>query len=147
MQGKNRVIELFRTSSRPYYVWAPDYRETSSGVRVLHLLCHALNSIGEEAYVTTAVTNPALRTPTLDRGVVERHEASDRKPIAVYPEVVSGNPLGAEAVVRFLLNRPGFLGGDSQFDSAEFVVAYKHEFVTSGVTPRMRLLAQRLNRE
>jgi O-antigen biosynthesis protein len=131
--------DLFRTKSRPYLIWAPEYRDTSSGIRVLHLLCHALNCIGEEAYVTTTVTNPALRTPILATPALRRHEESGRQPIVIYPEVVRGNPLGARAVVRYLLNKPGFLGGDSEYDETELVIAYKKEFAPAGLSFDMRL--------
>ena len=49
---------IFETPRRPYYIEAPPYRRTSAGIKVLHLLCHALNRIGEDAYVYTPVTAP-----------------------------------------------------------------------------------------
>ncbi|WP_194788002.1 glycosyltransferase family 2 protein [Pseudomonas sp. UFMG81] len=95
----------------PYYVFAPDYRETSSGICVLHYLCHALNLAGYEAYVTQCATNPNLRTPILTEEIRQRHKAIGLAPIAVYPEVLDGNPLGASVVARYILNREGFLTG------------------------------------
>ncbi|MCE0916337.1 MULTISPECIES: glycosyltransferase family 2 protein [unclassified Pseudomonas] len=95
----------------PYYVFAPDYRETSSGICVLHYLCHALNLAGYEAYVSQCVTNPNLRTPILTDEVRQHHQAIGLAPIAVYPEVLDGNPLGTPIVARYILNREGFLTG------------------------------------
>ncbi|MFK0343082.1 glycosyltransferase family 2 protein [Pseudomonas asiatica] len=95
----------------PYYICAPDYRETSSGVCVLHYLCHALNLAGHEAYVTHCKVNPALRTPILTDEIRLRHMALGLAPIAVYPEVADGNPIGAPIVARYILNREGFLTG------------------------------------
>lgn len=95
----------------PYYICAPDYRETSSGVCVLHYLCHALNLAGHEAYVTHCKVNPSLRTPILTDDIRLRHLALGLAPIAVYPEVADGNPIGAPIVARYILNREGFLTG------------------------------------
>jgi hypothetical protein len=95
---------------RPYYIDAPAYRRTSAGIRVMHLLCHALNSIGEEAYVYPTETNPTLNTPLVTPEISARHKAAGREPIVVYPEVVPGNPRKAASVVRYVLNRAGLLG-------------------------------------
>ena len=102
---------IYAPPRRPYYVEAPPYRRTSAGIKVLHLLCHTLNLIGEEAYVTTDSVNPALRTPTITAEVVRRHLEAGVEPIVVYPEVVKGNPRNARSVVRYLLNRAGMIGG------------------------------------
>lgn len=91
----------------------------------MHYLCHALNEKGMEAYVTCEVTIPQLRTPILDGMVMERHHLSGRKPIVVYPEVISGDPLAAGGVVvRWLLNRPGLIGGDTSFPQDNLIFAY-----------------------
>ncbi|UVJ45424.1 glycosyltransferase [Pseudomonas sp. LS1212] len=114
----------------PYYIYAPAYRETSSGVCVLHYLCHALNLSGHEAYVTgTDVVNPDLRTPVLDNVMLARHQGAGREPIMVYPEVVTGNPLGSQVVVRYLLNRDGFLTGKGvEFGEDDLIFYYAHDF-------------------
>ena len=84
--------KLYSKPRRPFYIEAPSYRRTSAGIRVMHLLCHALNSVGEEAYVYPTETNPSLDTPIATPEIIERHRATGRQPIVVYPEVVSGNP-------------------------------------------------------
>lgn len=95
----------------PYYIGAPHYRETSSGVCVLHYLCHVLNLSGYEAYLTPCQVNPKLRTPILTEELRQRHRSLGLAPIAVYPEVTDGNPIGTPIVVRYMLNRDGFLTG------------------------------------
>ena len=105
-------LHLHDKTSHPYYIYAPDYRETSSGICVLHYLCHALNIAGHEAYVALCtVVNPQLRTPLLTGAIVERHKEAGKVPIVVYPEVITGNPLAGSVVVRYILNREGFLNG------------------------------------
>jgi hypothetical protein len=107
-------INFFGSSRSPYYIFAPDYRQSSAGIRVLHYLCHALNELGEEAYLANArVAHPDLRTPMLSKETMRAHFLSSRTPIAIYPEVVKGNPLDTPIVARWLLNKPGHLGGDA----------------------------------
>lgn len=101
--------EFFGKLNAPYYVYAPPYRETSGGVRAMHYLCHALNLLGEEAYVITDTVLPSLRTPSLTAHIREVHERAGREPIVVYPEIIEDNPLNARNVVRYLLNVPGSL--------------------------------------
>jgi O-antigen biosynthesis protein len=109
-----RPPSLFLSRHYPYYIVTPDYRQNSTGIRTMHSLCHVLNEQGYEAYITAKTTSPFLRTPLLDDTVRERHRLAGRPGIAVYPEVVSGNPLGQDVVVRWLLNKPGHLGGDEK---------------------------------
>jgi hypothetical protein len=47
---------------------------------------------------------------------------------AIYHENVRGNPLRASSVARWVLNRPGWLGGDEVFDQSEQVFCYSDVF-------------------
>ena len=126
---------LFAPPRRPYYIDAPAYRRTSAGIRVMHLLCHALNCAGEEAYLYPTLTNPLLNTPLLTPETMLAHDRSGRKPITVYPEVVSGNPRQSSSVVRYVLNKAGLLGGNTAFPPEELVFAYGRNVLPSGVDP------------
>ncbi len=128
--------QLFSAPRRPYYIDAPAYRRTSAGIRVLHLLCHALNSIGEEAYVYPTETHPALNTPLVTPELIERHKAAGREPIVVYPEVVPGNPRKAASVVRYVLNRAGLLGGDSVHAETELIFGFGLNALPEGADPQ-----------
>jgi hypothetical protein len=105
------VSRLFARAPHPYYIWAPQYQQASGGVRALHYLCHALNLIGQEAYILTRPTNPELITPLITPEVQRSHQEAGRNPIVVYPEVVSDNPAGALNVARWLLAIPGLHTG------------------------------------
>lgn len=99
-----------------YLIWSYDYSHASAGPKVLHRLCHELNAIGETAAIGNGyATNPEWDTP---------HGVMDDDTIAVYPEVVSGNPWGAPRVARWVLNIPGKLGGDRLYDPSEIVFSW-----------------------
>ena len=118
----------FKIKHRPYYVTAPDWLHWSAGVRTVHYLVHALNEMGEEAYLFSAERiAPHLRTPRLTQEIVDWHvRVQGRDPIAVYPEIVKGNPLGARTVVRWLMNRPGVASseGESEFPETDLIFFY-----------------------
>src|SRR5262249_36529611 len=56
-----------------------------------------------------------------------RTPATDDPPedaVVIYPEVISGNPLRATRVVRWALNYPGKLAGDTYYDQNEMAFAW-----------------------
>jgi len=107
-----------------FVIWAWSYSHRSSGVRALYRLCHHLNRAG---YPSAVLVHPDHRqepedpVPGWDAPL---HEGPLGDSIVVYPEVVSGNPLGAGRVVRWALNTPGLIGGDTRYDDAEMVFVY-----------------------
>lgn len=114
----------------PYYIVAPTYTRFSAGVRCLHLLCHWLNRQGERAYIVPffaedeSPINIDLLTPLLTTEIIEHHYTMGVSPIVVYPEVITGNPLEADCVVRWVLNFPGLLGGDKHYTDNETIFCY-----------------------
>ena len=117
---------------RPYVILAPSWTHKSSGVKVLHLLCHALNASGQKAYLVPMTqdftTNPALNTPpfgTVATGWESLKAEFD--PVVVYPDIVTGNPLAAEKVVRYLLAPAGKYGGDKTFPATDKVYGYTRD--------------------
>ena len=116
----------------PYYIVAPPYSRFSAGIKVLHLLCHALNTHGQSAFllvmpdmpVGIPSVNPDLLTPRLTQDIMDVHAAQKRTPIVVYAETIRGNPLQAPVVSRYVLNVPGLLGGDKIYPLDELVFSY-----------------------
>ena len=125
--------DFFRSIHAPYYIYGLDYRHSSAGIRLLHQLCHALNEIGQEAYIYCSIVNPELRTPRLTEEVRQNHTQAGRKPIAVYPEVVIGNPFNLFTVVRYILNFPGHLGGDPHYEDSEMLFSCSRYFFRKGM--------------
>jgi hypothetical protein len=97
---------------RPYVIVTPTWC-VSSGVRVMHELCHALRLQGLEAYVLLTsnlsgdgpVLNPALHTPALNPEMQARWPQLAQEAITIYPDGVPGNPFGAQRVVRYVLGK------------------------------------------
>jgi hypothetical protein len=96
-----------------FLIYAPPYRNSSAGIRVLHRLAGELTKLGCNSFVFT-----------------DWHEVDKLKPhvgecVVVYPEIVRGNPMGAKNVVRYVLNTPGYMGlNDSTYADSELVFVY-----------------------
>lgn len=140
---------------KPIFVNTPAFNETIGGTIVLHYLVHRLRNIGIEAYVYPILyvdeypkwprmalkrrltiflrylvrrirnlrfrTHPSMDTPIAPKAIL-------RDSIVVYPEIVSGNPLNAKHVVRWLLHKPGFFKKDVFFGADELTFFYQEAF-------------------
>src|SRR5690349_1455840 len=111
-----RMINLFPKLPRPYYIVTPSYEYRSSGVRSLHLLCHALNQAGQIAYLK-GIGDPFFVNHNLNTPMAGISEVID--PIVVYPDIIKGNPLMAKYVVRYLMAERGKYGGDTEFPETD----------------------------
>ena len=132
----------FPPGRHPYYIVAPQFVRTSAGVKALHLLCHSLNRVGQEAFLVihpawsrSDATHPDLLTPQLDAAAVTRHKALGVSPIVVYPETIFGNLLGARTVVRYVLNFPGLLGGDNTYPATDIIFGYSQTLAAAAGVP------------
>jgi hypothetical protein len=106
----------------PFVIATPSYSEGSAGIVALHALCDRLNQLGYAARLCPIGehfgTNPEWETPLLTLDDIEAG-------IVVYPEIVHGNPLRGRRVVRWLLNRPGYITGGGMGQHADdLLIAY-----------------------
>lgn len=141
---------LFPARRHPYYIYTPAYSRLSAGVKALHLLCHELNRRGETAYIfilpqgrslrPKPVAHPDLLTPELTNAIVARHHRQRRTPIVVYPEITKGNPHNAPVVVRYVMNYPGLLGGDSAYPASELCYGYSENLALAAGAPKDQVL-------
>ena len=137
--------------SRPIVVQTTDFNENSGGSIVLHYLVHSLRKLGVEAYVTPNVKEitrfyprwvksiddkfkykrfqkKSLLSNKMDTPLAPKNIITDS--IVIYPEIVQGNPLNSERVVRWFLNKPGFFNGLKYFhNNDEEVFFYQYAFV------------------
>jgi hypothetical protein len=100
----------------PIVVFTYAYNNTSAGERACHLLVHRLNGLGVEAYSSQGKNCSDWIEPVWP--------GRSNPFIAVYPEVVYDNPLGAQYVVRWLLNHQGRLGGPKTYMDSDAIFAY-----------------------
>lgn len=98
---------------KPYSIWTPDFEITSGGIRVMWGLYGWLLAKGQIAFVNAKYYNPDF--------------------IAIYPEIARGNDLGANTVVRYILNKPGVMTtngvpGPTKFDPTDKVYYFSRLF-------------------
>lgn len=72
---------------KQYVITSPPFEVTSGGVRVLYGLLGYLLAKGQIAFINQKLPN--------------------METIAIYPEIQQGDPLKAEKVIRYVLNKPG----------------------------------------
>jgi hypothetical protein len=87
------------SDAKPYVIWAPDYRNQSSGIRVLYSLGNLLRKRGFQAEMK--MTHGPYRENPFD---VPECVTVPENAIHVYPEIVTGNPSDSSRVVWWLLN-------------------------------------------
>lgn len=110
-----------------YVIYSGPYISNSAGVHCLHKLCDELNRRGYPSFTTRGVVAAShLNAPIID--VDSAKALCARGFIAIYGETEAGNALGASTMVRWVLNRPGLLGGDEVFADSELVFSYSDAF-------------------
>ena len=128
---------------KPIIIVAPYYTHSSNGIRALHDMCHQINQMGgtakllflncdrivggdvkpTDAYgMGIPTVNPAWNTPVLQNN--ERHLIDNG--IVIYPETMTGNPLNAPRVARWVGNKEGVLrqGAGMGASATDFIIAH-----------------------
>lgn len=117
---------------RPYIIWCPDYVATSGGIKVLQRLWYELKMKGQEVYTNARIQNPAWATEWFPEDHL-RVIAQEKDAISVYPEITFGNPFNSRTVVRYVLNRPGFLSGPKEYPPSDLVFPFSMVFNQFGL--------------
>lgn len=119
--------------TRPYIIVTPTYC-VSSGVRVLHSLCHELNALGLDARLLLTsnlspspdkILNPALNTPCINPVFERDWPALNDEAIVICSDGLPGNPMEAKRVVRYVLGNEAVPTGDAP---DEFKVYHSRAF-------------------
>jgi hypothetical protein len=120
----------------------PSYNPAIGGALVLHKLSHVLNVLGYDSYLTTTVKlNGQLEYFTLNENYNTKLATSinPQDDIVIYPEIESGNPLGCNNVVRYLLNNYHLPSEESNIMSTwgeNDYWLYLHEHFYDGIKDR-----------
>jgi CDP-4-dehydro-6-deoxyglucose reductase, E1 len=134
-------IQSFYENTR-FLVFAPFFQANSNGVRILYTLTDLLRDIGFEVLLICydhhnkdmTLLPERYRKIYLRTGEDFFPKDVRKNDIVVYPEIFSDNPLQAQNVVRYLLNRPYVLTGEPIFyGPTDMVISYsswvdKHAF-------------------
>lgn len=123
-----------------FLVVAPPYHAKSAGIVVMHELCDSLNRLGHTAALILAINSNGFTSPNEERhfgsGLLRHPIDTDNEfttfideGIVIYPEIISGNPVGGKRVVRYLLNKEGAIGGNSmEASERDFILAFSRSF-------------------
>lgn len=109
-----------------YLIVAPDYVSNSAGIYCLYKLCNDLNRKGFPSFMAlTGRTHPDLVAPIIS--LEAAHVLLEYGFTAIYPESIPGNHLNAKKIARWVLNRPGLIGGGDKIYNPEEKVFYYSE--------------------
>lgn len=130
-----------------YIIYTPSFDENNGGAIVLHKLCDLIKKTGNDAYLWPE-KKPLMKIKNLyqiyryykkilkkgsfktfhlfDTPIAEEKDIKDG--IVIYPEIVSGNPLESENVVRWFLNKPGHLSRKINYGKNELYFFYLPAF-------------------
>jgi hypothetical protein len=102
------------------------YDWRSGGVMALNLLAKMLREQGHEVTGVGTARSPHFNVVLFQ----DAHKIAQRDDVwTIYPEVISGNPLNAKNVVRWVMYYSGVQGGDKEYDDSEVVMTYHDTFV------------------
>lgn len=115
-------------TKKPYVICAPQYSK-SAGCRVLFKLAELLEEKGYTAYVFAPPSDEYKKC----RYITPKEITDELRgnAIMVYPEVVFGNPLQFQNVVRYVLYFPGKNGGAKTYHNSEMIFTFFEEYYPS----------------
>lgn len=79
---------------KPFLLRTPPYDPSSGGIKVMYGLYGWLLAKGQPAFLNTQIDIPS---------------------VGIYPEIYQGNDMGAQKVVRYILQTPGMMGTTDEF--------------------------------
>ena len=125
-----------------YIICAPAL-SGSAGIRALYVLRDELEAHGYDAWMFV-FARKVKRMASSRKQILKIDKASQENDVVVYPETVWGNPLGFKHVVRWLLNKPGALGGSPRLARGELVFAYVPRYLPSAPCLRVDVIDRSL---
>lgn len=112
--------------TNPFYIISPPYSLESAHSRILFLLCHYLNTLGENAFIFPYPLdlksdrnwpyfcrfpvgdwqNSRLNVKMLTQDVADEHFKTGLTPICIVPEIFD-DPIHAPFIARYITDEPG----------------------------------------
>ena len=112
-----------------FIIGSPPYNENSGGLVALYSLNDAINSLGRNCIVVNYVSKEI-------KDLVKDHT------FVIYPEIIYGNPLEAKNVIRWQLNKPGFISGDETSWGENDIIAYfSEDFRSDSIKNQIQLVS------
>ena len=135
-----------------FIIYSSVYDENCGGAIALHKLCDLINHLGHTSSICLYkkslwqrlcdnpwknkcksllkiasifghyTPNSSFHTPIFRAN--KKNAEIIKQSIIIYPETVSGNPLGAKHIVRWLLHQPGYHTGKINYSSGELYFRY-----------------------
>ena len=137
-----------------FIFYTPHYDDNSGGLIAIYKLAHLLNENGctakiwhwtrlhenevrmingkvaKEFFIPQHVSQADVNCPY---PIIEATVEDICDSIVVYPEIIEGNPLGANKVVRWLLNKPGAITGATSYGFGDLIFHYADHFLPDGL--------------
>jgi hypothetical protein len=133
-------------SKNTFLICTPPYKNNSAGIILLHELCDAINQLGYTCFIVLIDTTRSEWTFHVSEDSNFYCEGLKRsnypinfndglmrklldKCITIYPEIITSNPLKARYVVRYFLNKDGFITGKrTEYKESDFCLAFSKVF-------------------
>lgn len=114
---------------------------------ILHRVCHPIYTCRHyrllKGNCDKFKTNPLWNTPIVDPMKLFLSFGLPRT-IVVYPEILSGNMLGAKNVVRYFMHNPGHFTGKTEYGPGELYIRYSNKFARDYVPQAGSILSSHL---
>jgi O-antigen biosynthesis protein len=121
MLPKNRYKDSIGVRMKPYFIYTPPYGNKSAGTIVLHRLAQRIQALlNGNVYISTPFQEPGTNRIPLIQDVRWNRKDS----IAVYPEIVNGNPFKCGHIVRWILYFLGFFKGPTSYAEPDMLFIY-----------------------
>lgn len=109
-----------------FIVYAPgEYTPNGGGCVALHKLAHNIALCGEKSFIMTDSTNPNYLG---ERVTFEQAKELSKEGIVIYPEVIIGNPLKANKVMRWILYNVRHTDDYGLFGENDLIYKYAEYF-------------------
>ena len=115
-----------------FIIWSLEYAEHIGGIVVLHKLGKTLSDLGYKVFLISSKTlsNSGCKLINTNEAFVL---SKQKESVVIYPEIVKGNPLDCQKVVRWILYKPGFIGGETTFNAQELIFTFSKFFVSQTI--------------